>query len=270
VIDGFRILDGHVHSHLSGCADDPPGYTPEIVLRHAARLGIDGVGFCDHIFQLHAALPAELVAAMAGRGGLERVRALRDCLSRIDPAGLPTVSVGAEVEAWGDGLIPLTAGGRAELDRAVFSANHDEPAGVPRPASDRPEDVARHILRNTREAIESGMASSIGHPLLGLNWPRPREVYALYPKLGLDGLFEQARDAGVAFGFSRHLLSEHLAHHRDVRAVYRTAVRVGVKLAFETDCHRLWHMSCIVALVELARYVGLEPGDFIDEFPARG
>jgi histidinol phosphatase-like PHP family hydrolase len=268
MIDGFRVIDLHVHSELSGCADKPPGYKAELVLRHAAKLGIDGLAFTDHVLEPQAALSAELIAELGGRPGLERQRKLRASLAGLDPSGLPSFRVGAEVDVFAPGLFAVTPEGRRELDLAAMSANHPQLAGTPAPESAEPEAVARHILEKTRLAVRSGLATSLAHPLIPMGRPRAAEAYALYPGLGVEELFEEARDAGVILGFSRHLLvSQHLARQKDAAALYALAVKVGVKLAFETDCHQLWHMSCIVAMIEFARKLGLAPGNFITDLP---
>jgi len=268
MIDGFRVIDLHVHSELSGCADGPPGYKAELVLRHAARLGVDGVAFTDHVLEPQAALPGELVEEMGGRPGLERQRKLRASLAGLDASGLPPFRVGAEVDVFAPGLFAVTPAGRRELDLAALAANHPQLAGTPAPESDEPEAVARHLLEKTRAAVRSGLATSLAHPLIPLGRPRAAEAYALYPGLGVEGLFEEARDAGILLGFSRHLVTgQHLARQRDAAALYALAAKVGLKLAFESDCHQLWHMSCIAAMVEFARKLGLAPGNFIAELP---
>ena len=268
MIDGYRVIDLHVHSELSGCADKAPGYTAELVLRHAARLGIDGVGFADHVLEPQPELPAALVEEIGGRPGLERTRKLRGILAGLDAPGLPPFRIGAEVDVFRPGLFAVPAAGRRELDFAAVSANHPQLASMPAPESDEPGALARHILEKTLSAVRSGLATSIAHPLIPLGRARAAEAYALLPALGAEGLFEEMRDRGVLLGFSRQLLTaQHLARQKDAAALYALAARVGVRLVFETDCHQFWHMSCIVPLVELARKLGLGPERFAGELP---
>ncbi|HOX05375.1 MAG TPA: hypothetical protein PK280_03155 [Planctomycetota bacterium] len=270
MIDGFRIIDLHVHSELSGCADKSPGYRAGEVLRHAAGLGIDGVGFTDHILEPQPGLSAELVAEMGGRPGLERTRKLRALLAGLDPAGLPPFRVGAEVDVFRPGLFAVSAAGRRELDFAAFSANHPGLACMPGPGSDEPGAVARHILDQTLSAVRSGLATSLAHPLIPMGRPQPADVHAVLAGDGggAAGLFEEMRDRGVLLGFPRQLLTAgHLAPQKSAAALYALAARVGTRLVFETDCHAFWHMSCIVPLVEYARRLGLGPQNFISELP---
>ena len=271
MIDGFCVIDLHVHSELSGCADKPPLYTAERVLRHAARLGIDGVGFSDHVLEPQAALPRELTDELEGRPGLERPAQLRKILAGTNALELPPFIIGAEVDAFGGGLFAITPEGRRSLDFVAMSANHPTRAGMSGPGSADADAVARHTMDVTREAVRSGLATSLAHPLIPLHSPEiGAAAYARYVHLGLEGLLEDIRDAGIIFGFSRHLVTHsHLFRPRDVQTVYQLAARVGVSLAFETDCHQLWHMSCIVPLVELARKISLSPAHFITALPAR-
>lgn len=268
MIDGYRVIDLHVHSDLSGCADQPPGYTAERVLRRAAELGIDGVAFTDHVLDPQPELPAALIAEMGGRPGLERPRALRARLAAMDPAGLPPFRVGAEVDVFRPGLFAVSAAGRRDLDLAILSANHPPLGSMPAPESAEPEAVARHILEKTLSAVRSGLATSIAHPLIALGQPRAAEAYACYSRIGVAGLFEEMRDRGVLLGFSRHLVeAQDQARPEDAARLYALAVRVGVRLAFETDSHRLSHLSGIASLVERARTFGLGPRLFIAELP---
>jgi len=269
MISGFRVIDLHVHSHLSGCADDEEHYSTASILRAAAALGVDGVGFADHVLEPQPGLPAELLDYLGGRPGLERVAALREELADIDLRSLPPVAVGAEVDVYGRGLSAITPVGRASLDHAAFSANHPQAPGTPAPDSESPEDIARHIMKRTREAVRSGLATSLAHPLIPMDRPASQEVYACYLPLGVEHVFEEARDAGVALGFSRHLVTHaHFARPADAAEIYQAAARVGVKLAFETDSHALWHLACITPLVALAERMGLAPKHFISELPA--
>lgn len=268
MIDGFRVIDLHVHSELSGCADHSPEYNARSLLCHARSLGIDGVAFADHILEPRPELPKVLVDAMGGRPGLERTRKLREIMAGLDLSGLPPFRVGAEVDAFAPGLFAVSPAGRKELDAAVFSANHPDQPGGSAPAAPAPEDVARHILERTASAVRSGLATSIAHPLVPLGRDKAVEIYALYPRLGLEGLFEEARDRNVIFGFSRHLIvNQNMAKQKDAAVIYALAAKVGVRLAFETDCHQLWHMSCIVPLVHFAQKLGLKPDNFISELP---
>jgi histidinol phosphatase-like PHP family hydrolase len=269
MIGDYRVIDLHVHSHLSGCADDAPGYSAEAILRHASALGTDAVAFADHILDPAAALPTEVFEYLDERPGFERVEQLRGELAALELQGLPRVAVGCEVDVFADGAFSIAAALRARLDHAAFSANHPPVPPLPAPEGDNPEDVARYVMKKSRSAIRSGMATSLAHPFLPMGFPRAQEVYACYLPMGAEGLFEEARDAGIALGFSRHLVSSsQLVRHDDVRELYSAAARVGVKLAFETDSHSLWHMSCILPLVELARRFGLTPDRFISALPA--
>jgi histidinol phosphatase-like PHP family hydrolase len=269
MIDGYRVIDLHVHSNLSGCADDAPGYTPEVILRRAGQLGIDGVGFADHVLDPAAPLPPEVFAELAPRPGLERIARLRAELAALEAPGLPPFAVGAEVDVFLDGAPAISAAARPLLDHAPFSANHPPLAAEQISEDLSPEDVARNIMKKTRAALRSGMATSLAHPLLPMARSAPQEVFACYRPLGVDGLFEEARDAGVALGFSRHLVTnQQLFRTSDAEALYADAVRVGVKLAFETDSHLLWQQACIVPLVALARRFGLGPECFLTDLPA--
>jgi histidinol phosphatase-like PHP family hydrolase len=226
------------------------------------------VAFTDHVLERQPELSAALIEEMGGRPGLERQRRLRASLAGLDVSGLPPLRVGAEVDAFRPGLYAVSAAGRRELDLAALSANHPQLESTPAPESDEPRAVARHILENTLAAVRSGLATSVAHPLIPMGRPHAAEVYALYPELGVEGLFEEMRDRGVLLGFCRQLLtSQHLAKQKDVAVLYTLAAEVGVRLAFETDCHQLWHMACIVPLVEFARRLGLGPGNFISELP---
>lgn len=268
MIAGFRVIDLHVHSELSGCADKPPGYTAELVLRHAAALGVDGLAFTDHVLEPQRRLPARLVAALGGRPGLERVRSLRARLAAMDTAGLPSFAIGAEVDVFAPGLFAITPAHSSELDLAVMAANHAPLDCMPAPAADDPAAIARHLLDNAVAAVQSGFATSLAHPFVPFGWARGAAAFALLPEADVAGLFEEMRDRHVLLGFSRHLIgSQHLVPHKHAARLYSLAATIGVGLAFETDCHQLWHMSCIVPLVELAIKFGLAPAHFISELP---
>ncbi len=269
MIDGYRVIDLHVHSHLSGCADDEADYATEAILRRAAQLGVDAIGFADHVLDPDAQLPPEIFAELEGRPGLERTEALRAELAALEGTGLPAVAVGAEVDLFYEGRPSISPAARPRLDHAPFSANHPPLPPEAFPDELSPEDTARYLMKRTRAAIRSGMATSLAHPLLAMGLSRPDEVYACYVALGVEGLFEEARDADVALGFSRHLITnQHLFRTADAEALYRTAARVGVRLAFETDSHLMWQLACIVPLVALARRFGLAPEGFVQELPA--
>jgi histidinol phosphatase-like PHP family hydrolase len=270
MISDYRVIDMHVHSHLSGCADSEPEYATIKILEHAAALGVDGIGFADHIFDPDCEVPDEVRAEYAERPGFERTVALREELEGLElPASL-SVAVGAEIDVWAPGVFALAPGNRKLLDFAGLSANHPPLMLEYEPPSNEPGAIAEFLLAKARFAVESGAASVLGHPLLAMGFDRPAEVYSALQELELESLFESARDATVAIGFSRHLLADgQLARSDDVQSLYSRAARVGAHLAFETDSHSLEQLSCIVALVQLAQDIDLTPENFLAELPDR-
>jgi histidinol phosphatase-like PHP family hydrolase len=217
------------------------------------------------MLERHQLVPQELIDYLHPRGGLEQAEKLREQLSGIDTQGMPKTSIGAEIDVYKE-FIALTPEGRIQLDHTVMSANHPVPPMLECPAGDDTGEYAKFIMEKTMRAVTCGFATSIGHPFLALGHPAPVEVYRLYPDMDIQGLFEEARDRNVAFGFSRHLLtSRDILDLGTAEHIYTLAARVGVKLAFETDSHRHWHLACIHPLVALARLFSLKPEHFLDE-----
>ena len=71
--------DLHVHTYLSSCCHDKDGHRPAPILRAAGRMGIETVGFADHVWANPLLAPSDWYRPQ----GMEQIARLRDELAGI-------------------------------------------------------------------------------------------------------------------------------------------------------------------------------------------
>ncbi len=151
--------DLHVHTYLSACCSDPDNQRPAKILARAEELGLKTIGFADHLWVNPDLEPSNWYRPQ-DESQIARLRA--------DLAAVSTstrVLVGCESETIAPGKFGITREMAEQLDFVLLPCNHLHMLDfVEQPASDRPRDVAEHLLRLFRSAVESGLATAIPHP----------------------------------------------------------------------------------------------------------
>ena len=151
--------DLHVHTYLSACCGDPDNQRPAKILARAEELGLRTIGFADHLWVNPDLEPSNWYRPQDE----SQIARLRADLAVVSTS--TRVLVGCESETIAPGKFGITREMAEQLDFVLLPCNHLHMLGfVEQPASGRPRDVAEHLLRLFRSAVESGLATAIPHP----------------------------------------------------------------------------------------------------------
>ncbi len=212
----FRT-DFHVHTNLSDCG--APEATPKAILAAARQVGLEALGFSDHVTgRAHWDRPARVRAQVPKRLGEMRIY------------------IGCEADVLSLDRLSLDAGLAATLDYVLMSASHlYEPyAFHPVEGMEAPT-MAAYILEAMHAALDSGLVDILVHPFhvpSGL-YKFPQLVEAADPE-GISRVGEKAARLGVAIEYNPRELG---LYPEAARWLYGRFLETGVKLAINSDSH---------------------------------
>jgi len=256
--------DLHVHTYLSACCGDKENHRPAGILAIAEEMGLDTVGFADHVWVNPDIEPTAWYAPQDET----QIARLREDLSAVDSP--VRVLVGCEAETIAPGHFGITPEFAASLDFVLLACSHFHMAGfVEQPPSHSPRDVGRHMLKFFRSAVESGLATSIAHPFHPLGYFDERDAaVATLSDAELSDAFGLAAERGVALEITAGYLPapEKPETAEKPRMSVETPLRflalakqAGCKFTFGTDAHEpdsqllLPQLKLFVDALELTR-----------------
>jgi histidinol phosphatase-like PHP family hydrolase len=133
--------------------------TPSNILRQAAGLGLETIGFADHVWVNPELAPSGWYRPQDA-GQIEKLR--NDLAATETPL---RVLVGCEAETIAPGRFGMTPAFAESLDYVLLACSHFHMTEfVEQPISRTPRAVAEHLLRFFRSAVQSGLADIIPHP----------------------------------------------------------------------------------------------------------
>ncbi len=157
--------DIHVHTHYSSCCHDKSNTTAAKCVEEAAVLGLEVIGFSDHIWDNPDIAPSPWYLPQ----DKSHIRLLREELALVS-SSLKTL-VGCEGETISPGRFGVTKGFAEQLDFVLLSCSHFHMDGFVEPPLDKtPRGVAQHLINFFLSGVESGLATSIAHPFLPLGF----------------------------------------------------------------------------------------------------
>lgn len=182
--------DLHIHTYLSACCNDKAHQTPHNILQRAMDLGLNTIGFADHVWVHPELTPNSWYQSQDAR----QIENLRLDLGKED---FPLrILVGCEAETVAPGKFGITPDFAESLDFVLLACSHDPEC---LPSSRTPRAVADRLMCFFRSAVQSGLADAIPHPFFQ---PGYLEIYdatiaAISDEEFLD-VFGMAARRGVA------------------------------------------------------------------------
>jgi histidinol phosphatase-like PHP family hydrolase len=216
--------DWHLHTTFSReCGE--PGATPGNIVNTAHDIGLEAIGFTDHIHFPHQ---------------IERIDELRAVLP-APPDGL-RVYVACEADMLSPTTVAISAETAAGLDYVIVSASHLYEDNLELPADLDPPRMASFILELTNGAIASGLADIVAHPfgVPGCPFPWAEVVAAADP----GALRETAREAarrGVAMELNPRYVRQ---APEQAGWLFRLFLESGCRLALVSDAHHPDLIGC--------------------------
>lgn len=257
--------DIHLHTYLSKCCQQKD-MTPTNIVKNAEGMGLEMIGFSDHIWTNHDLKPNGFYQGMHEN----QITNLKKDLKEVDTD--LRILVGCEADTIAPGKFSITAKTAEDLDYVLLACNHlhihDLIAQV---AGDTSREIAEHQLLMFMSGASSGLATSIVHSFTA---PPPifgKVVDAISDEEFLEA-FGKAAENKVAIEITLgYLCGKHkdnpdaeYSWELDVPGrILTMAKKAGCKFTFGSDAHKLNYMSFLPRLSLLTDAVGIEEEDIL-------
>ncbi len=247
--------DLHLHTYLSTCCKAKDRQTPGAILELAESMGVETIGFADHIW-VNPDIPPPEWYRPQDQNQISRLRA--DLASISSPV---RVLVGCEADMIAPGQVGLTPEFARELDFVLLACSHFHFKFAERPASPAPRDIAALATRFFRAAVTSGIATVIAHPFLLLGYmDRFDAVLSAISDDEFFDLFSLAAGAGVGIEVNASFLPSPRVAAFSIETPIRflsIAKKAGCKFTFGTDAHDPESQKKLPELMSFARALNL-------------
>ena len=254
--------DLHIHTYLSSCCLQKDRQRPSAILDLAGQMGVNTVGFADHIWANPNLPPSDWYRPQDAN----QTARLRADLSSLSTS--LRVLVGCEAEMIAPGKIGITPEYARKLDYVLLACSHFHMRGfVEQPASGAPKDLARHLVRFFTAAVKSGLATAIPHPFFpcGYETQYDAAIDAIPDTEFLD-VFGPAAERGVGIEVTSVFLpappERAFALETPVR-VLSLAKQAGCRFTFGTDAHEPDTQKRLPELRPLVEAVGITAHDVL-------
>ena len=259
--------DLHIHTYLSSCCSAKEQQTPRKIVSLAEQMGMQAIGFADHLWMNPAIAPNAWYLPQDER----QIERLRQDLSRIETS--VKIRVGCEAETMAPGKFSITREFAESLDFVLLSCSHIHMADgtVEQPKSHAPRDVAELLLKLFLSGVQSGLPTSIAHPF-GLIGVGP--LKGLYePMLNsisdaeLSDAFHVAAENRVAIEINAAAvvpgnMQPDFSLDTPVRMI-TLAKQAGCKFTFGSDAHDPAGQQAIVGMQLIVDRTGITEYDML-------
>jgi histidinol phosphatase-like PHP family hydrolase len=258
--------DLHIHTYLSACCKDKENQTPRKILARAEAMGLETIGFSDHIWTNPQLEPNHFYRQQDER---QIIHLKRDLESASSPL---RVLVGCEADTIAPGKFSITREFADTLDYVGLSCSHLHLKGlVQQPSDHGPRSIGEHLLALFLSAAESGLATTIVHPLFPKGFESQYDqVIASLSDAELLGAFSTAAAAGAAVEITTAFLPPGAKYGNPSAPGWRieTPLRVlslaktaGCKFTFGSDAHSPAAMMLLPKLRLFSERLGLTDED---------
>jgi histidinol phosphatase-like PHP family hydrolase len=254
--------DLHIHTYLSECCKEKERQTPSAILSLAEDMGVNTIGFADHLWVNPYLCPSEWYRPQ-DENQITRLRA--------DLASVSTgirFFVGCEAEMIASGKFGITPQFADKLDFVLLACSHFHMDGfVEQPKSHAPRDIGAHMLEFFLSGVSSGLASSIAHPLLPIGYIDhfDKAIESISDTEFLD-VFGVAHDHGVALeittGFLPSLPERPFSIETPIRFL-SLAQQAGCKFTLGTDAHSPEAQKRLPELAVITHGAGITEEDML-------
>ena len=260
--------DLHIHTYLSSCCADKNNQTPKKILVLAEEIGIDTIGFSDHIWTNTQLEPNDWYRPQ----NEHQITRLRNDLKSISSS--VRILVGCEADTIAPGKFSITQEFANSLDYVGLSCSHFHIKGlVQQPKDDRPRSIGEHLITFFISAAKSGLATIIVHPFKPYGYEAQYDnVIAALSDAELIDAFSIAAELGVAIEITTTFLPPCDKKEGSSVPVWsiETPLRVlslaktaGCKFSFGSDAHSPDTMRKLVRLEVFSKFLDLSEEDMV-------
>lgn len=256
-MDRTLISDFHVHTHYSVCARDKQNSHPLRILNHAQDIGMETIGFTDHVAQY-----PPYATPKWKNCNIEIINSLRRDIERIFTA--VQVLVGCEADVIDKNMLSIDQNFAKELDYVMVSASHFHLPGIKQPKSTRVSTVANFYVDSLLIALQFDFVSIIGHPFkTPFNALGPMEGYMSHiSDKELKKIAETAKQRCIAMEISAWLARDPEYLHT-IKRFINICQDTGVRFSFGSDAHHQKDIGLSAGMEQTITVLGLEPNDFL-------
>ena len=254
--------DLHMHTTLSACCKDKVNQTPSKILALAEEMGVETIGFTDHVWSNPDLAPSAWYRPQ-DEGQIARLRA--------ELAKLTTsvrVLVGCEADMTAPGKFGITREIAEGLDFVLLSCSHFHMKdSVAQPKDDTPRAMAEHLLQFFLSGVTSGLASAIAHPFLPIgHFNQLDSAIGAITDAEFQDAFGAAAEQGVAIEITTHFLPSGPGKNFSIETPIRLlsiAKQAGCKFTLGTDAHSPREQKRLPELAPLIEAVGVTEEDML-------
>jgi len=258
--------DLHVHTYLSSCCADKDGQTPRKILALAEQMGLETIGFLDHVWTNTQLEPSDWYRPQDQR----QIMRLRHDL--ISVSSSVRVLVGCEADTIAPGKFSITQEFAETLDYVGLSCSHFHMKEfVQQPRDNSPRSVGEHLITFFISAARSGLATVIVHPFKPFGYESQYDdAIAALSDAELVDAFSIAAGGGVAIEITTSFLPPIDERNGSPTQTWsiETPLRIlslaktaGCKFCFGSDAHSLNAMRQLVKLEMFSNYLNLSKED---------
>lgn len=253
--------DLHLHTYLSLCCHDRENQQPAKIITLAEEMGLDAIGFADHMWLNPDLEPSDWYRPQDERQIARIKRDLADVETDL------TVLVGCEAEMVAPGRFGITPETAGALDFVLLTCSHFHmKAFVEQPPDDSPRALADHMLRFFVSGVKSGLATAIAHPFLPLgHYHNYDEAVALTS----DAEFIDAFGVAAEFGVGIEVTLSYFPPEPPTWSI-ETPIRflslaksAGCKFTFGSDAHAPERQRQLPELRAFIEAVGITEDDVL-------
>jgi histidinol phosphatase-like PHP family hydrolase len=264
----FIKHDIHLHTYLSKCCHHED-QTPANIIKIAKELGLEMIGFADHVWTNPDLKPNGFYQGQHENQIID----LRRDLGSLDTD--LRILVGCEADTIAPGKFSITAEFAEKLDYVLLACNHLHIHDlIAQPESDKPCDIAAHLLTMFRSGVQCGWATSIVHAFMPLGFPDSFEkvIEEISDEEFLDA-FGIAAENDVAIEITLGYLcgkykddpDSELSWSLDTPGrILSMAKKAGCRFTFGSDAHNLAYMRFLPKLSLLIDAAGIEKEDVLN------
>lgn len=236
----MKFHDLHIHTHLSLCSEDP-GATAANYLCRARELGLEVLGFTDHMWDV-ANVPLPSPNPWYRQQDFARAMSIRREIPRN--SGIK-VLVGVETE-FAQGVVGISPQAAGELDFVLVPHSHIHMLDFVRERSVvSPRDVAAHMLKTFEDLVSRDIATIVAHPFFPLSMHTGEnlvQIYRYLPDGALEHAFGLAQEHRAAVEVNLSIFEGNIQaplYQDTYLRMLSIAKRMGCKFSIGSDSHSI-------------------------------
>ena len=255
--------DWHIHSHFSGCSNDPEQNVQNIC-HIAVKANLSAIGFADHLWQNpdKSTWPEDLA-----KNNHEIIAELREEIANANIPSDLQVFLGAEAEMTGFNQFSITKDFAETLDFVLMPHNHIHQNYIKKPAICTAENLINFLLDRFSICAKSGLATIMAHPMLPYGFMEffaPGILNCSEQKM-ID-IYGLAAERNIFFELNSDYFSQANSpeQHEAILKIINCAKCSGCRFTYGSDAHHPQAISAVYIneIAKTAEEAGLLQEDF--------